>query len=77
MSTMYTHKKNFLNPSFGETNGLFFDPVVQSSFGAQWVKVVLQDNEGEYSVLTMSSHEMRILCRQFRAICDEHGWDSE
>ena len=69
------YKKNFLRPSFGETNGLFFDAENNEFF--QWVKVILQDDKGEYSVLTMSSYEMRILCKQFRAICDEHGWDAE
>ena len=70
------YKKNFLRPFSGKSNCLFFDAEADK-FGAQWVKVILQDDEGEYSVLTMSSHEMRILCSQFRAICDEHGWDAE
>lgn len=69
-------KMNFLRPSFGETNGLFFDPR-NDKFGTQWVNVIVQDNEGQYSVLVMSSFEMRILCKQFKAICDEHGWNAE
>mgnify|MGYP001497369046 CR=1 FL=1 len=69
-------KMTFLRPSFGEPNGLFFDSE-NDKFGRQWVKVIVQDNEGQYSVLTMSSFEMRILCKQFKAICDEHGWAME
>ena len=69
-------RRNYLPISFNANNGLFYDH--DNDFHRRrWVKVVLEDNNGETSVLTMSYSEMRILCSQFQAICNEHGWKDE